>query len=54
MEYVVTWVIELDGDEYDVLTTVGEPREAGRFKTSELSHEHVEYLLGQAKVGGES
>jgi len=50
-EYVV-WIqveeCEWDGDDYDTITTVGEPRQAGRFETERLACEHVEELLDRS------
>ena len=53
-EYVV-WIqieeCETDEDDYDTIETVGEPRQAGRFRTERLAREHVEYFLDQAVAG---
>jgi len=50
-EYVV-WIsveeCEVDGDEYDVVESVGEPRRAGSFETARLAFEQVERLLTHA------
>ena len=50
-EYIV-WIqieeCELDGEDYDRIVTVGEPRQAGRFETERLACEYVEDLLGRA------
>ena len=52
-EYIV-WIqieeCEMDEDDYDTIATVGEPRQAGRFKTERLAHEHVEHLLDRDAV----
>ena len=53
IEYIV-WIqieeCEMDGDDYDTIATVDEPRQAGRFMTEQLAYKHVEYLLDQANV----
>jgi hypothetical protein len=50
-EYIV-WIhieqCEVNGDDYDQIETIGEPRQAGRFRTERLAYDHVEYLLEQA------
>jgi len=50
-EYIV-WILieqcEVDGDNCDCIESVGEPRQAGRFRTERLAFEHVDYLIEQA------
>ena len=50
-EYVV-WIhieqCEADGDDYDRIETIGEPRQAGCFRSERRASERVEYLLEQA------
>jgi len=50
-EYIV-WICieqcEVDGDDFDRIESVSEPRQAGRFKTECSASEHVDYLLQQA------
>jgi len=52
-EYVV-WIsveeCEVNGDEYDVVESVGEPRQAGCFETERLAFEQVERLLTHARA----
>jgi len=47
-EYIV-WIqieeCEMDEDDCDTIAAIGEPRQAGHFKTEGLAREHVEYLL---------
>ena len=49
-EYIV-WIqieeCEMDGDDCDTITNMGEPRQAGHFKTELLAYEHVQSLLDQ-------
>ena len=50
-EYIV-WIhieqCEVDGDDYDRIESLGEPRQAGCFRTERLAFEHVDYLLEHA------
>ena len=53
IKYIV-WIqieeCEMDGDHYDTIATVGEPRQVGRFRTEQLAYEQVEYLLDQTNA----
>ena len=55
-EYIV-WIAieqcEADGDDYDRIENVGEPRQAGRFRTERQARRHVEYLLEHAETACE-
>ena len=56
-EYVV-WIhieeCEGEEDDYDRIESVGEPRQAGRFRTERLAYEHVEDLLTHSRSVGAS
>ena len=53
-EYIVWIQIEqckVDANDCDCIESVGEPRQAGRFRTERMAFEHVEHLLEQAHAG---
>lgn len=52
-QYIV-WVsiekCEGDQDDYDRIETVGEPRQAGCFRTEQSAYRHVECLLRRTRA----
>ena len=53
-QYVVWICIEkckTDGDYYDQIESIGEPRQAGCFRSERLAYKHVECLLEQGETG---